>query len=97
MRYEWRDAACRSTFAKSDATPKSFRNDPDLAAAWAFDHSVTTVEMVVRCRHRVDGELSKIGEEWSLSDSFTNVGRGKAAARAPRAPSALAAVALRMT
>jgi hypothetical protein len=71
------------------------RNNPYLTSAWALDRSVTTAETVARGRHRLDGELAKIDEEWSLSVSSTNPCRGKAAVRAPRASFALAAGALR--
>ena len=75
--------------------PERVRNDPDLAAAWALDRSFTTAETAARRRRLLYDELAKIGEEWSLSDCSTNAGRGKAAARAPQATSAVATTALR--
>ena len=45
--------------------------------------------------HRLDDELANIGEECSLSDYYTNIGRGKAAARATHVSSALVVTALR--
>ena len=71
--------------------PDWVRNDPDLAAAWALDRSVTTAETADRRCRRLDGKLTKIGEEWSLSDCSANAGRGKATARASKAMSAVAA------
>ena len=82
-------------FIKSDVPPEWVPNALDLAAAWALDRSVTTAETADRRCRRLDGELAKIGEEWSLSDCSANAGRGKAAARAPKATSAVAAAALR--
>ena len=76
--------------------PEWVPNDLDLAAAWALDRSVTTTETAARRRRRLDGELAKIGEEWSLSDYSANAGRGKTAARAPKATSAVVAAALRI-
>ena len=75
--------------------PNWDRNDPNLATAWALDHSVTTAETAARRRRCLDGEFAKIDEEWSLSDCSANAGRGKAAARAPKATSVVSAVALR--
>ena len=75
--------------------PEWVHNDPDLAAVWALDRSVTITETAARRRRRLDGELAKIGEEWSLSDCSANAGHGKATARAPKATSAVAAAALR--
>ena len=57
---------------------------------------VSTTETATRRCRRLDGELAKIGEEWSLSDCSANAGHGKAAARAPKATLAVAAVALCM-
>lgn len=79
-----------SAYAKSDEASTWVCNDPDLAADWALDRSVTTR----RCR-RLDGELTKSSEEWSLSDTSANTDRGKTAARAPRPGSALIAASLR--
>ena len=93
-RYKRRNAARCSVFAKLDAASEWVRNDPYLAAAWALNHSITTAETTAKRRCRLDGELPKIGEEWSLSNSSANAGRGKAAASALRASSALAATAL---
>ena len=55
---------------------------------------MTTVETAVRRRRRLNSELDKISEEWSLSDCSANAGRDKATARAPKASSAVAAAAL---
>lgn len=58
-RYERRNAAFRSAYAKSDAAPEWARNDPDLAAAWALDRFVTIAEMAAwRRRCRFDSELA---------------------------------------
>ena len=69
-------------------------NDPDLTATWALDLSVTNTETVARRRRCLDGELAKIGEEWSLSDCSANAGRGKVAARAPKAQSIVSMASL---
>lgn len=94
-RYDQRNAACHSMFAKSDTVSERVCKDPDLAAAWALDRSVTTAETATRPRRRLDGEFAKIGKEWFLSESSVNAGKSKAAARAPQVLSALAAAALR--
>lgn len=58
--------ACHSAFAKSDMAPACVFNNPNLAAAWVLDRSVTNAEMTTRRRPRLDGNLTKVGEEWSL-------------------------------
>ena len=89
-RYNRRNATCRSAFAKSDAMSEWVRNNPDLPAAWALNCSVTTAETAAKLRHRhIDGELAKIGEGWLFSVSSANTVKGKTAAGAPRATSAL--------
>lgn len=73
-RYDRRNAARRSAFAKTNVAPEWICNDLELATAWALDHSITITETAARRHHRLDGELAKIGEEWSLSDCSTNAG-----------------------
>jgi len=65
-------------------------------AARYFDRSVTTTETVVRHRRRLDGELTKICEEWSINDTSANSSRGKATARAPWPRAVFAITALYM-
>ena len=89
----WRNNAGSSAFSKTDVASEWVCNDPDLAAAWTLDRFVTTAEMASMCRCRLDGKLTKIGEEWSLSACSANTGSGKAVARAPPAPSAVARAA----
>jgi hypothetical protein len=91
--YDRRNAACHSAFAKSDAAPNWVRNNPDLAAAWALDRFVASTKTAAR-RRRLDGELAKIGEEWSLSDSSANPSRARMPSVLPQVPSTLAATAL---
>jgi hypothetical protein len=67
VRYDRRNGGCRSAFAKMDVASEWVCNDPDLAAAWALDRSVTTAETALGRRHHLDGELAKIDKEWSLS------------------------------
>ena len=62
-RYDRRNAGRRSAFTKSDMAPEWVRNDPDLAAAWALDRSMTNTETAARRPCRLDGKLAKIGEE----------------------------------
>lgn len=62
-RYDRRNAGCRSAYAKCDVVSDWVRSDPDIAAAWALDHSVTTAEMTARRCRRLDAELDKIGDE----------------------------------
>ena len=76
-RYNRHNVSRRSAFAKSDMAPEWARNDPDHASVWALDRFVTTVETGARRRHRLEGELAKIGEEWSLSETAAAAGRGK--------------------
>lgn len=77
--------------------PEWVGNDSDLAATWALNHSVTTAETDPRRCDHLDGEFAKIDDEWLLSDSSANAARVKPVVRAPRAPSVLAATALRTT
>lgn len=51
-----------------DVAPAWVRNNPDLAAAWALDRPVTTVQTAARRRRRLDSELAKIGKECLLSN-----------------------------
>lgn len=90
-----RNVAHRSAVAKSNEAPSLVREDPDTAEAWAHEWSTTNTETAALRRRRLDGELARIGEEWSLSNTFIVVGRGNAAAKAPRPGSAFAAAALR--
>ncbi|KAE8818801.1 Importin subunit beta-1 [Hordeum vulgare] len=53
-------------------------NDLDLVAVWVLDYSVSTVETAARRRHRVDVELTEIGDKWTLSNCFANANRDKA-------------------
>ena len=66
LRYKRRNVARRSVFAKLDAASEWVRNDPYLAVVGPLSCSITTVETAVKRRRRLDGELPKIGEEWSL-------------------------------
>lgn len=84
-----------STVAKTDMAPEWFHNDPDLTAAWSLDHSITTAETAVSHCRRLNGELTKFGEEWPLRDFSANGGRGKDASWVPSAPSTVAKAALR--
>ena len=94
-RYNRRNVGHQYAFAKTDVTSGWVPNDTDLAAAWALDRTVTTAETSARGHHRVDSELAKNGEEWSLSDCSANAGRGKAAGTVPPVPSAVAKATLR--
>jgi hypothetical protein len=89
VRYDRHNASRHSAFAKSDVAPDLVRKDPYLATVWALDCSMTTAETAARRRHRLDGELAKMGEEGSLSDYSANDGHDKAT-------SAVAAAALCM-
>lgn len=93
---ERREAACTVQPAqRRSPSPMRVRNDSDLTIAWALDRFITTSETTATRRHHLDSELARINEEWSHSDSFTNVCRGKPVVKASRVSSALAAVALR--
>ncbi|KAE8808842.1 Importin subunit beta-1 [Hordeum vulgare] len=92
-RYDRCNVGHHATFAKMEVTPEWVRNDPDLAAPWALDRFVTTAETAARRRRRLDGELTKISEEWPLCSA--NVGRGKTATRALNATLVVASAALR--
>ena len=80
VRYDRHNASHRFTFAKSNMAPDCF---------------VSTSEMDARRRRRLDSELTKNGDEWSLSKCSTSTGCDKAVARASKATSAVAAAALR--
>lgn len=81
-----------SLCSPSRTTSAWVHNDSDLAAVWALDWFVTMAKMVARRRCHLDREVTKIDEEWSLSDTAVNANRP----RAPLPGSTFAAVALRM-
>lgn len=86
-----------STFAKFDQALALVHEDLDLAKAWARDRPLTIANTAARRRHRLDGELAKIGVEWWLNDTSTAAGRVSAAIKAPRTGLALAKEALPTT
>lgn len=49
----------------------------DLAEVWARDRPMTTAETSARRLRRLERELAKIGEKWSLSDTVVSAGKGK--------------------
>ena len=74
--YNRRNAARRSSSAKTDVASEWVHNGLDLIVAAAFDGSVTAADRTARCRRLLDGEIVKIGEEWSLSGCFADASRG---------------------
>lgn len=48
-------------FANMNVAPNWVLADPDLALAWAWDRSRTTVHASARCRSRISDQLFKIG------------------------------------
>ena len=42
--------------------------NPDPAYAWALDRSVTTSGTAKHRLRRLDGEMARYGEEWSLTE-----------------------------
>ena len=61
--WEWRNAAHRSVFMKSDAASTWVLADPDLMDAWARDWSVTTTETSACWLRHLNGELAMIDDE----------------------------------
>ena len=70
--------------------------DPDLVEDWAHDWSLTTAEKAAWQLCRFNGELTKIGEEWFLSETNVAAADGRGKGKTPRPGSALAPVALQM-
>lgn len=65
-RYDRCNAARHSLFAKTSVASECGCNNPDLAAAWSLDRSITTNDTGARHR-RLDSEITKYGESGLLA------------------------------
>jgi hypothetical protein len=72
--------------------------DPDLAYAWALDHSLMTSETSKHRLRRRDGEMARYGEEWSLAriPATTNNDASNGRRPLPQPTSSVVAAALCM-